>query len=245
MFKTNINFNNKNFDFYTHNPDHDIVISKSIHDTNCWEPRITDIILSSMKLDGIFIDIGANIGWHTKVVQEHGFKTISVEPEPLNFELLVKNCQKHDCELYNIALGDEKSTAFIQKNPTNYGDCYITDTGEKTVDIIKLDDIIAESIIKNINVIKIDVQGYESKVITGAKKVLNKSNPGTVLIIELTPDWISKNELKTILDIVKKCKKYYAVPYWDPSQTLSFDQAYKHCAINKGSNLFFDLILET
>lgn len=227
MEKIKVNYKSRNFDFYIHDTKKDLYVSKHIKETNTWETNISNIMLNNMKSDGIFLDIGANIGWHTKVLQEHGYRTISFEPEPSNFELLLKNCEKNDCLLYELALGDESRISYIKKNPTNYGDSYISDDGDNKVEIVKLDDIIDKSIIKNINVIKIDVQGYEAAVLKGGHEFLKKLQDGTTIIIEVNPSSLNKDIL-IIQDLINRAKSSFALTFWNDAQ-MNVGKALRAC----------------
>ncbi len=64
----------------------------------CWEPHLSRIICFFMKKDGLFIDVGANIGYHSLYVASSfpESRCISFEPNPFIFKELTRNIQAND-----------------------------------------------------------------------------------------------------------------------------------------------------
>lgn len=204
-------FENKTFDFYTHNPIFDAVISKHIHQHGSWEPNISKIIVDAMKPGGIFVDIGANIGWHTRVAQEYGFDTISFEPDEKNYNILEKNCLRGN--LHHLGLGETSGTYRMSTALGNFGNSFITDDGENEIRVERLDDIIDLKTAKKVNVVKMDVQGFEVKVMKGGTKFFEALQPGTVLIIEINPNALG-NEINYLITLLSSCQSSYAICFW-------------------------------
>jgi FkbM family methyltransferase len=246
------NFNNREFPFVVHHTLGDKFVSTAIAITGAWEPRISKLIVDSMKPNGIFVDIGANIGWHSKIVQNEGYTVIAFEPEPENFNILKENCDKVGSELHTVALGDKKETLLIERNPINYGDSFISETGTTSVSVVRLDDLIDQETIAKINVVKMDVQGFETKVINGATNFFNSLNKGTTIIIEVSP-WNKNCDLTVINKLRAKCSDSYVLTYWT-EEILTVEKAIAACRnpmengvpdifIRPDINLEFDMVL--
>jgi FkbM family methyltransferase len=245
-------FNNQEFPFVVHSTQHDKFVSTAIAITGAWEPVISKLIVDSMKPGGIFVDIGANIGWHSKIVQNAGHNVIAFEPQPENYNILKENCNKPGSTLHTVALGDKTETLLIERNPTNYGDSFISDAGTHTVSVVRLDDLLDQEIIAKINVVKMDVQGFETRVINGATNFFNSLAKGTTIIIEVSP-WNKNCDLTVIDQLRSTCSKSYALTYWT-EDVLTVEHAIECCRnpvengvpdafIKPYINLEFDMVL--
>ena len=142
-------------------------------------------------LDIVF-DVGANIGEVTfnmaKRVGSSG-QVHSFEPEPFIFSKISKNLSLNSLNniyLNNFALGDKIEELFI-KAPVenNRGGTRIQSDktkGEK-INVSTIDLYVRESGVTKLDLIKIDVEGFELRVLIGAKEALQKFKP--TLSIEL------------------------------------------------------------
>jgi FkbM family methyltransferase len=131
----------------------------------------------------IFIDLGACVGAYTlfaaKKVGEKG-KVIAVEPELTNFTILSKRCSKYN----NVVL----VWAAIS-NVDGYGNLFISPTfhGSHTllrarapksqkclsVPLKTIDSLIAEHSLKEITLLKLDIEGTELEAIKAADHALS------------------------------------------------------------------------
>jgi FkbM family methyltransferase len=151
----------------------------------------TELIRSYLSEGSVFIDIGANIGWYTiqtaRWVGRAG-NVFSFEPRPSTFEHLTKSIKINGLDnitAYKIALSDEKGTAMLMtpeghKNP---GSSYLGNGDGIPVSLAKLDDIIPP--LKRLDLIKMDVEGWEPNVIKGAKQTIRKFKP--TILSEISP----------------------------------------------------------
>ena len=160
-----------------------------------WEPHISKFV----KLFYIYfntkniIDIGANFGYHTLFFS--GLCTENVfafEPQLQNFNLLKENVKLNNIQnivLSNYACGDTNCEV---KLPV-YDDTVYVNMGDITPNIldnaklytntksIRLDDQLFNC---KIDLIKIDVQGWEKKVLEGAKNLLKTHKPALIVEFE-------------------------------------------------------------
>ncbi len=138
-----------------------------------------------------FWDIGANVGLYTILAGVgRGASVTSFEPVPASSERLVRNVQLHfgnySCiELMNIAIGETDTHVTITTNEGQMN--HVTakcDKGsqQKDVQCRPLDVFLQPG--EEPTVMKIDVEGYETAVIRGAKETL-KSPVLHTIIIEL------------------------------------------------------------
>jgi len=143
------------------------------------------------------VDVGANVGWFTLIASKKvGFQgtVVAIEPEPKNFSLLCKNIR--DNKLTNviplrIALSDKDNHEQLAISSSPAGHSIMSNSNRKMiVKARKLDSLLKELNIKKINLLKIDVEDAELKVLKGGKNTLKK---GTRLIVEsFQPDIVQK-----------------------------------------------------
>ncbi len=167
--------------------------------------------------NGWFLDLGANIGttgiYFTKRFAPN-LKLLAFEPDAENFKMLRTNLILNDAEknsvAENLGLGDEETELIMYRdiyNPGHNGffaDNRATKVSEK-VKITTLDKYFAEKKIspKDVKYIWIDTEGFEAKVLLGAKNILTE-NPAPIFM-EFNPyHWQSTGCYEKIMELLKK-----------------------------------------
>ena len=203
--------NDKIFKYYTQ----DLLSVNSIGKSKVWEPHIikfSEQYIKDFKCNNI-VDIGAHIGYHSL-----NFSTLtkgnvySFEPQPQNFTLLKKNIlinQKENIYPYMVGLSDQNNFSKIPivsktKKLGNMGDFtlnnlntnFYTKVPTRTLDSFQFGDV---------SLIKIDVQGWEKKVLLGAKETILKFKP--TLIIEFERHQLVKTNT-TVKDLVEVLEQF-------------------------------------
>jgi FkbM family methyltransferase len=126
------------------------------------------------------VDIGANIGQlaigAAKIVGDSG-AVYAFEPHPEIYSYFKKNIALNNCEhihAYNMAVGNEAGVLFIS-NKRNDDQNTIVKNQQSGISIkqIKLDDM--DIIESKIDLLKVDVEGYEKFVFEGARLILEKT----------------------------------------------------------------------
>ncbi len=135
--------------------------------------------------EGCFLDIGANVGKYSVIIakqlKDKGF-VLCFEPEPKNLIALKRNLllnKLNNVNIVPIALSDRKGNIDFYLNSENTGGhSLVNKTKNKiTVKSDKLDNVIKQQNVRNIKLIKIDVEGAEMKVLKGAENLLKKDHP--------------------------------------------------------------------
>lgn len=144
-------------------------------------------LLHYLREDDLFFDIGANVGVYTVLTSKiKKAKTISIEPLPSTYNKLIDNIQINRLEnvtAENIGLSYEKSKLYFTTNKDTMNSVALSsDINKQEVDVDTLDNLSVKYGIPK--VMKIDVEGYETNVLRGAKKVLASENL-EVIILEL------------------------------------------------------------
>jgi FkbM family methyltransferase len=183
-----------------------------------YEPHMALALKKHLRRGATFWDIGANVGWFSlfafSIVGSRGH-IISFEPAPEVFRLLAQNTAGLpnvtvvQCGVGNAdetasfaAQGTSSSSSFV-KEITQINASYMPDTPVESISVpIKRIDTLVREVGSAPDVIKIDVEGYELKVLQGAVELLSSRNP--TLIIEIHPRQLglsggSEDELFTLL----------------------------------------------
>lgn len=161
-------------------------IGAKIYYTGDYEPELKKIFKSNINVGDTVLDIGANIGFHSmyfaELVGKNG-RVIAFEPVPYNFESLKFNLKLNNfpqIEINNIALSNKNEELNIttEKESNNPGSFNLFNLGGETT--IKC--FIGDEIIKlnKVDLIKIDVEGYESFVLDGLLKIIKIHRPKIV-----------------------------------------------------------------
>lgn len=150
-----------------------------------------DYILQSVKYveNKVFIDIGSNIGVYALSLCKKAKQIYALEPENKNYKVLCKNVVHN--ELKNIT--PLKLAVFSKNNHTVNLNISNNDSGwhsllidysqkKQRVKTITLDKLIKQYRLKDIGLIKIDVEGAEYDILKGSVNTLKKIHP--VFLIE-------------------------------------------------------------
>lgn len=126
--------------------------------------------------DPVFVDIGANSGFYTQnMLPIHQAKIIAFEPNATMRQRIIENYQYFKEKstqvatliLKECALGDKAGALYLDLSE-GYGAAHIVDQeGDNTitVPIERLDVVLQKHHITHIDALKIDVEGYEDRVL--------------------------------------------------------------------------------
>ena len=164
------------------------------------EPPVTLAMLDRVRADSIFLDVGAYLGYYTLVMAAKAPEghVIAVEMDEVNQELLLANAARNRLDNVTIlkaAAFDEVTEAVYERNrfsasPGNQIDLQNQrDWDEIRVPTVILDDYLDESGVRP-DLIKIDVEGAELRVLRGLKRTLN--GEGIRLFVEVHPPQLAQ-----------------------------------------------------
>ena len=158
-----------------------------------------DFLRAHTPIGGVFVDVGANVGTYAMVLARHAGasgKVIAIEPHPVTHARLAFNrtasgfAQVH---LVAAAAGPSDGELMIATDGDNLGASHIV-TGERSGNAIKvpslrLQHILVDAGVDHVDALKIDVEGYEDRVLTGFFKEAPSSLwPRAVVIEHLSRD---------------------------------------------------------
>lgn len=171
------------------------------------EPRQT---LYSLVKPGMHImDIGANIGEtaleFSRLTTGSGV-VYAFEPDPDTLKKLRHHITINNAKNINVidyALGSESGFSFLGKNEYNSGGNSITASEGTKINIHTADSFVESNGISRIDFIKIDVEGYEARVLSGAQQLITKFKP--VIFAEVVDSFLMNqgSSAKEMLAILK------------------------------------------
>jgi len=143
-------------------------------------------VLHALTADDFFVDIGANVGSYTILAcAARGARGYCIEPVPTTYRRLVDNVRLNDLtsRVVSLNIGVSKSDGDLffttGENCTNHViPAGASVEGATRIRVQTLDRILENN---SPNLIKIDVEGFESQVIEGARDTL--ANPSLHSII--------------------------------------------------------------
>lgn len=184
------------FDLCLHDrPDH--FISEQILQAGRYEPFETEVFRMSIGSGDVVVDAGANIGWYTVIgalCTGSAGRVFAFEPQRDNFALLAASIARNKlpwAQPEALALAERGGEALLHISNDNLGDHQLFQ-GDGTrstepVHTTTLDDYLGATHAAA-DVLKLDTQGSELRILAGARAVLDR-NPsrGTVILLEYWP----------------------------------------------------------
>lgn len=165
------------------------------------EPLSTSLLQEHLKPGMTVVDVGSNIGYfallESRLVGPSG-KVVAIEPVPGNAELLRRNVrdnQQTNIEIYQLAIGDRNGSLPIYLSArSNWHSLRPTPSSQTCmVTVATLDSFISEAALESVDLVRMDVEGYEIDILKGMRQVLRRYAPD--LLIELHPDVVGSNAM--------------------------------------------------
>lgn len=154
-----------------------------------YEKDTSDLIVSSLPPNGVFIDIGANIGCISLPVSQArpDVKIICVEASKKIFEYLKKNIAINNLKNFTLvhnAISDQdnKTISFHTSELFGKGSMTVShNTQTETIQTITIDSLVSQLGLQEVSLIKIDIEGYELSALQGAKNILQRTDAPDII----------------------------------------------------------------
>jgi FkbM family methyltransferase len=170
------------------------LIDANIYYRGVHEPRSTRTAGALLPVAGVGIDVGANSGYYTllfaQLVGPYG-RVIAFEPTALALEKLEENLRLNDfsnVEVVKSALSDTAGVRSVNSDETAFRASWPV-TGpafgsrREVVQFLTLDEYCSRANLPRVDLIKIDVDGYEMRVIGGSTETLARYRPFVLIEI--------------------------------------------------------------
>ena len=192
------------FDMYSLNADGSV--SPHLVKDGYWESWITTWFINNVGKRDNFIDIGANTGYYSFLANSLGAGVVAFEPNPTYAKMMVDTIKRANIDNMRVleyALSNYNGTATLNIPKTLHGSASLNsidasfETDKIEVAVRQLDEIMPPQAIREI--IKIDAEGEEERILEGAKGFL-KDCFAKVVLLEYTPNAYSDTFLDELFD---------------------------------------------
>lgn len=188
----------------------DISVTPHLSLDYIWEENVTYAWLKTIKPGDMILDIGANFGYFGALAAQYAgrkSKVIFFEPNPHLISYIEKtlsmNWLREQSIVENLAVSDKEGSAKLNILKDYMGSSSLHSTKEideymhgkmivkteETVSVqaVTVDAYCQKNNIKHLDLVKMDIEGYEDKAYKGMADII-KSSPNITLFVEFTKD---------------------------------------------------------
>jgi FkbM family methyltransferase len=160
-----------------------------------YEPELRKIFRAILPAGGVAMDIGANVGWHTLLMARlvgDGGRVYAAEPNTSVRKRLQENLGLNrfgQVEVLPFAIANYKGTATFYGPEAKDADSgnghvvtndIVSDKRLMLVETRSLDEIVSDAQVERMDLIKIDVEGFEWPVLQGGQETIARFRPHIV-----------------------------------------------------------------
>ncbi len=171
-----------------------------------YEPSLHKALAKALKPDGVFFDVGANIGLFALTAAHHlttQGRVIAFEASPRTFSYLQRNALVNPTQrltLHHRAVTEysDQKIQFFDAPTDQFGMSSLANRFSSTgsqITSLSLDDAAKALHLPRVDVIKVDVEGFELGVFRGAQRLLAQV-PAPIIFFEFN-DWAEANTSST------------------------------------------------
>ncbi len=147
-----------------------------------------------VRPDMTVLDIGGNIGLYSLIAAHNcpQGQVVAFEPEIRNARILEAMAKANGFDRLRVigaGAGAVTGDATLYLDPDNKGKHSLVRDGDHqqvtTIPLVRVDDVVADQGLGQVDLVKIDVEGWEDQVLLGMAGVLARDHPG--LLFEFAP----------------------------------------------------------
>jgi GalNAc5-diNAcBac-PP-undecaprenol beta-1,3-glucosyltransferase len=168
-------------------------IQRQILKHGVYEPQVARLVSALAELGGTFFDIGANIGQHSLIALGSGMSVHSFEPEPGLFKRLAENRSINGMEarmtINQCAVSDTpgQCTLNVAHSGNEGAHSLLRDKSQSSTESVVVPAITVDGYLAALPdlslplVFKVDVEGWEARVLDGAATALEQKRATFIL----------------------------------------------------------------
>ena len=165
-----------------------IIFHRLGHDTNPLtngEMWLIDLLAPDISL---FVDVGANVGeWTTSVLEKApSARGIVLDPSTEAYDELQRTLGSARVEVLHAAAGDVAGRQTFYQEPragrtsSLYAAAAAVERTAHEVDVVTLDQLVAAGGVERIDLLKIDAEGHDLRILEGSHRLLTEQRVGVV-----------------------------------------------------------------
>jgi FkbM family methyltransferase len=170
---------------------------------------------------GVILDVGANHGTYSRFVSRlrPDLELLAFEPHPRSFSLLQQNTSRQNVSLFNLALSDQSgpmrifdfasedgsTQASLSKEAVQF---FEADTVEYEINCTTLDEFCEMQRIGHIAFLKIDTEGFDIKVLRGARQMLSRGHIDVIQFEFIPACIVLRVSMRDFFEILEGYKLY-------------------------------------
>lgn len=136
--------------------------------------------LKQVKRTDHAMDVGAHVGLWSRVMAMDFRKVTAFEPVAAHRGCFLKNIETDNINLLPFAVGASAGKVMVAKPAGNSGNACVSQAGEEC-EMVALDSLR----LAPVDLLKIDVEGYEKEAVLGAEATIRRDKP--VMVVEQKP----------------------------------------------------------
>lgn len=203
-----------------------ILINENGDDESTGEARLLRQMSLAWGQSPIIFDVGAHVGEYSNRIMKltPRARVYAFEPHPKTFARLRRDAVEHGYTALNVGCGDRRGSLSLYDYSDDDGSPHASlyreviealhrgRAVEHRVELIVLDDFIAEHGISKVNLVKIDTEGYELKVLEGLRRAIAHDMIDAIQFEFNSMNVISRCFLRDFFDILRQYWFYRMLP---------------------------------
>jgi FkbM family methyltransferase len=172
----------------------DPVIGRELLTTRAYEPHVTERLRQCLAPGGVFVDVGANVGYYTLLAARQVGRTgrvIAFEPNPASLKLLLLNTltEGDTVRVFPFAVSDREGFLSLMRIGSIASSKRVTEeelrypSDVALTYAVRLDDALRDE--RRIDVLKCDIDGHDYRAMQGGLVTLARTRP--VVFAEFNP----------------------------------------------------------
>ena len=202
-----IKYHNIRFRLYPHD---NAIESKMIVSSKFREAKELEVISKYLRNGGTFLDIGANIGYYSLMAAKLGAtRIIGIEPNPVVLKRFKENIRFNGFEkkikTFQLGIGEKIENRDLYLSEVDLGSSSVLENKDSLdkirIKVLPLDVFLKRESVGRVDVMKIDIEGFEDKALFPYFKTLDKKlYPRLILMEDSSKKHWDKNILEWLLN---------------------------------------------